>query len=68
MQEVVIPCPECRAVAYKAPTRPPTMAEIVGTACPECGHRLTKAELQRHFQEQILKEAAALLARMPKPR
>jgi endogenous inhibitor of DNA gyrase (YacG/DUF329 family) len=66
VQEVVIPCPECGAVAYQAPERPATMAEIVGAECPHCGHRLTKPELQRHFQDQILKEAAALLARMPK--
>ncbi len=65
MQEVSVPCPDCGTIAYAAPERPPTMAEMVGTECPKCGHALTKAELQKHFQELILKEAAALLARMP---
>ncbi len=65
MQEVVVPCPACGKTAYQAPERPSTLAEMVGAQCPHCGHALTKAELQKHFQELILKEAAALLSRMP---
>jgi len=65
VQEVVVPCPSCGKTAYQAPERPATLGEMVGSLCPHCGHALTKPELQKHFQEQILKEAAALLSRMP---
>ena len=65
MQEVVVPCPSCGKTAYQAPERPATLGEMVGSLGPHCGHALTKPELQKHFQEQILKEAAALLSRMP---
>jgi hypothetical protein len=65
VQEVVVPCPACGETAYQAPERPATMAEMVGSQCPHCGYALTKPDLQKHFQQLILKEAAALLSRMP---